>query len=229
MDSYYQDISNRLKRLKLVSNSKISHLTGQNLDDYNALVRYTHMLHGTPLYPQYHSIIKQIFSDINSNNITPATVAAYFAGCLMELNNVCDPKCVNGVIAPGQNLCQYKVVLANIESYGYRFDVLHDANSDKALVYVNSQFNGFTDYEKAWLKGKNIKYINILSNNQNYLQNDNGFTNIDQVGSRNVNSSNNICLANQVQNDNTVIWLMSIIIAILGIMIGFAIIKNNKN
>ena len=76
------DIRSRLQRLRSVAEAPIKSLTGTNLDDFRAMVRYTHLLHGTGAYKILHDEFRHTFGNVSP--ILPGTVGAYFAGCLIK-------------------------------------------------------------------------------------------------------------------------------------------------
>lgn len=98
------DIQNRLRRLRSISESSIKDLNGNNLDDFRALVRYTQLLYDTPAYKIMYDQVRQIFGNLPKNSIKPGTIAAYFGGCLIQstFNNMpgCSVICAGSMPSP---------------------------------------------------------------------------------------------------------------------------------
>ena len=227
-DQEFADIRTRLLRLRAHPDYPIKNLSGQDLLDYDALVRYTNMLHNTSLFEKYSNLIKEIFGNLPS--IIPGTIGAYFGGCLAQINYsnpICSPICVSSIPAPGQDSCGYKVVLANMTPNGYEFQVLNDVNSDKAIIFTHN-FDGFTFDEKNTLQRKGIQYVNISTfshDGKNYVTPSAAFIELDKVQVRALplTNGNTICnLTTPVEDTGSFIQIIFLIIVILAAFIKIA-------
>lgn len=186
------DTRARLQRLRGVADTPIRSLTGQDQDDFRALVRNTQLLYGTDAYKILHDEYRRTFGDVSP--ILPGTVGAYFAGCLIKTSFSEMPGC--SVICAGSaplppsetpsgpqptaqpvenscgpqadagTFCQYSVVWGLFDGQRYDFTTLHDTdNKDDVIVFVNSakpSFQGFSDDEKELLRKFGAKRINVI-------------------------------------------------------------------
>lgn len=223
----FSDIRARLQRLRQRPELPLKNLTGQDLLDYQAMIRYTNMVHNTPIFPQYSAVIRDVFGNLPV--YIPGTVGGYFGGCLAQTNYdnpICTPICVGSIPGPGQGNCGYKVLTAMYHPTGYEFATLNDVNSDKALIFAD-QFSGFTQDEKNTLARKGIKEVNISTfsaDGKNYSSSS-AFVPLDAVPNRETPVVNTgICtLTTPVEDDGMIVWIIFIIIAIIATFVGIAI------
>lgn len=169
--------------LSKYSSRSISGLTGELRENYNQLIRYVQLLHGTKYYSVLLDTIKERFK--SHGNPKPYTIAAYMTGCMVSTNldnDSCSPLC-SGSIKYTENgegdFCDHPVVSAKYDYYNNKFDLVNTEGEDSkdrtAFVHVNytsvHSFPGFDDVEKSWFtqKGYQRVFLYGTSNYQKYI------------------------------------------------------------
>lgn len=168
------DIRQRLDHLHTVASKQIRSLSGQELDDYQALVRYMRLLYDTDAYRVYYDQVRQKFEDITS--VEPGTVAAFFIGCVPSHAGTspagCSATCAGSMPPPPDALgsshafCPHTVALAIATPNGYDIRSLYEGdNKSEMVLYVDTRgkdFHGFSEDEKAQLGKYGCDRIKVL-------------------------------------------------------------------
>ena len=168
------------KKFKEKKDIKIKSLRGEDREEFNVIISYIQVLHGTPYYNHLYEKINKYFG--NFKDITPGTIGGYFRGCLdntVITNNNKDDNNTN-VIKPkneeGWSFCDKAVFLANYTDGHYKFETLKDPEEDNDICYifVNAlslhDFKGFSSEEIEELNDLGCDKIILVGYDDNGLK-----------------------------------------------------------
>nr|QBK91595.1 MAG: uncharacterized protein LCPAC302_02150 [Pithovirus LCPAC302] len=164
-------------KFKDKSHLKIKNLKGRDKEDFNLMVSYVHLLHGTSYYDRLYEKVEKYFND--TENVKPGTVGGYFGGCLVSTSFDgdlgCSAVCAGSIPRPkddeGWSFCDKAVIFGEYDKYkGYSFSVLKDAESDEDMdpcyLFVEHtdihDFHGFTPKEKELLGQLGVEKVNLI-------------------------------------------------------------------
>jgi len=165
-------LKNSLQLLAQNYNLLISQLQRDEIYDAYIYVKdIVNKLYNTNKYEIVTNIIKQQY---RPTVIYPGTLGSYLWGCFStyygNINNQnCSPLCINSIPSIDKKYeCYYQI-------WDYTWGELRkkiDNNTDKAYIYVDDKWKGFTKDEIDMLKGNNINFITILTteNTKHYIK-----------------------------------------------------------
>lgn len=173
-----EKIDDLCKKFRDKQDYKIKKLTGADKEDFEEMVSYVGLLHGTSFYNHLYDRVKKYFG--NTRSVKPGTVGAYFAGCMIsnfstdEMNPSCSISCAGSMPLPkdqeGWSFCDKAVIMAEKGGVGYNFSVVKPAHSeeemDPAYLFVESKslhdFSGFTKEEKDQIRAYGCKSVKLV-------------------------------------------------------------------
>lgn len=165
-------LENSLNLLAQNSNLLISQLERDQI--YEAYIYVKDMVNKLYNTDNYEMILNIIKKQYRPTVIYPGTLASYLWGCFSTYygtinNQNCSPLCINAIPSMDQKVgCHYQI-------WDYTWGELRkkvDNNTDKAYIYVNNEWKGFTKEEIDILKGNHINFATILSteNTKHYIK-----------------------------------------------------------
>lgn len=164
------ELRKRLKRLRMHQSSNVNKLPPQIKEDYEVMKNHVSVLYETKEYKTLYDEVKNTFSDLKVENLKLGTVGAYFAGCLIPLENgdkSCSALCNGSMPRPksrdGWSFCNYPVVWASFKNGKYEFTVLNSQPGKDCVVYMESpQIYGFDNEEKNHLRSLGYERIQMI-------------------------------------------------------------------
>ena len=78
-----EKIDDLCKKFREKKDLKIRKLSGSDKEDFDEMVSYVHLLHGSSHYSHLYERVKKHFKNVAS--VKPGTVGAYFAGCMVTV------------------------------------------------------------------------------------------------------------------------------------------------
>jgi len=166
------------KKFSESKDMKIKKLSGKDKEDFDLVVSYVHLLYGTEYYGKLFEKVKKHFKSVK--NVKPGTVGNYFAGCMVSKGNGCSLACAGSMPLPkdeeGWSSCDKAVIMAEKTGERYNFSFIKPAISEEdlnpAYVFVESDFEGFDEYEKENLKAMGCKKVKLIgySSDMNYSE-----------------------------------------------------------
>lgn len=170
-DSFKIDLTQvraALAALKEIKHKMIKTLDPEESVRFKNMVDIIYLMYNSKAYHQIHDIVVEMFSDVQ--HVTPGTVGAYFAGCLVPTdfrgNPSCSAACASSVPpehgTEGWHPCDKLALLYDGEG---SFTTLNDPDDKKeAYVYVSASrnFNGFTADDIQKLTGYGVEKARIV-------------------------------------------------------------------
>ena len=157
---------------------KIKKLSGKDKEDFDLVVSYVHLLYGTDYYNKLFEKVKKYFKNVK--NVKSGTVGGYFAGCMVTKGDGCSLACAGSMPLPkdeeGWSSCDKAVIMAEKNGDRYNFSFVKPANTEEdlnpAYLFVESDFEGFSEYEKEDLKAMGCNKVKLIgySSDMNYSE-----------------------------------------------------------
>ena len=168
-----QSLENILQSLYQYKDTLIRDLGREQKEQFYNLVNFVQILYGTQYYQKLSDMVEKIFSDVTA--IKPGTVGTYIMGCVLSKRFsenttaqdvwYCSPFCLDAIPVNNQPECNYTVItLIPSQDNGYQFELnkfTTKDNNDKAVIFTEHPFLGFTPSEKNKLKDFGITQIRV--------------------------------------------------------------------
>jgi hypothetical protein len=168
-----QSLENILQSLYQYKDTLIRDLGREQKEQFYNLVNFVQILYGTQYYQKLSDMVEKIFSDVTA--IKPGTVGTYIMGCVLSKRFsenttaqdvwYCSPFCLDAIPVNNQPECNYTVItLIPSQDSGYQFELnkfTTKDNNDKAVIFTEHPFLGFTPSEKNKLKDFGITQIRV--------------------------------------------------------------------
>lgn len=170
-------LESMVKTMRSNHHLKIKSLKGHLKSYFDEIITYVSILYDSSSYYVLHNIVKKHFGNIGS--VSPGTVGAYFAGCLIggkyKGSKGCTHICAGSAPLPRENgdwsFCDRPVVWANFNGTKYEFVYLSTKEdmSYPIMFLACSEYHscpGFSDEEKKELKSKGIQRVELIGYRQ---------------------------------------------------------------
>jgi len=162
------NIKASLSRLYKHRHSFIKDLKGDLHTEFRGMVDIIHILYSSAAYDHLHEIIVKVFGEVNE--VTPGTIGAYFAGCLVRTDFADNPGCSavcagavpRGKGTPGWELCGKLAIL--YDAHG-SFTTLNNVDDKReAYIYIPEgvHFERFKSAELDALRGHGVEKAKIV-------------------------------------------------------------------
>lgn len=176
----------------------------------------TALLYDTPHFTTITNFIDHL---PQPKTIVPGTVGAFLFGCRQtsygDVSRLCSPLCIQNIpVDPNTyrnqeqlSYCPYQVWAIK----NHKLVPLNQSDTNRAYIYVNPDFTGFTDDDLKTLKDHGIKLAQVLKNHTTIIP----MTDVDQLLQTSPSSPS--WASSSPKTCNNYYWL--IIILIVGIII----------
>lgn len=182
LDLVESDIKSILNRLKPYVDYKVDNLPDDIKNDFDRLHGYVQPLYDTPEYEIFYALIEEKYGHLQS--VDPLTVGAYIGGCTVSNNFPgqmgCAASCAASIPRPKSDKtfqhCDYTVLEAEYNSYGYNIVVMKEGYGNIAYLQIKTDSNsykGFTEREKSHISGlgiEQVKVFSVSSNGRDYTE-----------------------------------------------------------
>lgn len=196
-----KEIKGLLDDLHPYSGTQISDLSSDISKKFNRLVSYVGLLYNTPEYETFYQWVINKYG--NQNEVIPATVGGYLAGCTLPTSFSktapgCAVSCAASMPRPRSDHtfrhCDNTVLMGRFNGESYRFTLLRRAlnqqDHEKAYLYINTgsngNYHGFTEAEKKNLLATGVKQVKLYGyqDGMNYTELTSGLVAIEDLKSR---------------------------------------------
>jgi hypothetical protein len=222
------NIEATLNRLKENQAQPIRNLKGDLDNDFKNIIQIIRILFSTAAYDYVHEIIVRVFCDVKT--VTPGTIGAYFAGCLVRTNFPGNPGCsavCAGAVPPEQGtkgfeFCEKYAIIYDSDGTLISLNDLED--KEEAYIYISNSINfeGFTSEEIKQLSNLGIKRVKLVRYSPDGLSYQEVSSNFIDVNSlpvkNNSNNNNDTCSSN---TGSTLLILLLPLLLLLLIFIGW--------
>ena len=167
-------------KLSRNKHKRIEYLSGDLKKNFDQLVTYVNLLHGTKHYTLLLNTLNTYFG--NMENVQPFTIGGYVGGCTIQTNlddDSCSPLC-SGSVKYDNSICDHPVITAKYNGKSFTFTSDDQTGSKIANIYVEytslRSFPGFDINDKNWLKQKGFHKVFIYGT-KNYRKYNNLYPN----------------------------------------------------
>lgn len=123
----------------------------------------------------YSTITDHIAKQYRPDVITPGTVGAFLFGCSQSYygditNRYCSPLCIQNVLPNKSDYpiscCPYRVFILDTEGQLKPSVLESDDSNNRAYIYSNDKFKGFTPNNIAYLKSQAIAFAQVFDTSE---------------------------------------------------------------
>jgi len=226
----HNEINLLLKSLYPYFDTPISQLKGESKQNFQKLVNYVGILHGTDEYSNFYDITVDVFK-CTTRKVKAGTIGGYICGCLPESDKstTCNRYCTGSMPKPvnsnDQCYCDNNTILALYNGIEFDFTILYKVkNSNSAIIHVNyhdiNSFPGFSKIDKQRLLDLGIEFVKLRgqekdTNNEIDITRD--FESLNEIKTRTI-------VVQSYANENTESPNVALIIAVVMFLLVIAFI-----